>query len=192
MGSVQSISITNGGTGFAGTISVSITAPNQTGGVQATATATQSAGIINSITITEPGSGYTSPPTVTITGSGGGSGFTGTANLLSQNGQAIATFSGRVWIALGRTVYFSAVESYNDFTSVSAGNITITDGTLYGNITQLVSANNFLYVFGTNSINVFSDVRINASTGETLFTNTNVSASIGSDQDSAQGYDQQT
>ena len=181
MGSVQSVTITNGGTAYAGTISVSIGAPNQTGGVQATATATQSGGVINSITITEPGSGYTSAPTVTITGSGGGSGFTGTANLLSQNGQAIATFSGRVWIALGRTVYFSAVESYNDFTSVSAGNITITDGTLYGNITQLVSANNFLYVFGTNSINVFSDVRINASTGETLFTNTNVSASIGSD-----------
>jgi len=181
MGSVQSVTITNGGTAYAGTISVSIGAPNQTGGVQATATATQSGGVINSITITEPGSGYTSAPTVTITGSGGGSGFTGTANLLSQNGQAIATFSGRVWIALGRTVYFSAVESYNDFTSVSAGNITITDGTLYGNITQLVSANNFLYVFGTNSINVFSDVRVNASTGETLFTNTNVSASIGSD-----------
>jgi len=181
MGSVQSVTITNGGTGFSGTISVTIGAPNQTGGVQATATATQSAGIITTITITEPGSGYTSAPTVTITGSGGGSGFTGTANLLSQNGQAIATFSGRVWIASARTVYFSAVESYNDFTSVSAGNLTITDGTLYGNITQLVSANNFLYVFGTNSINVFSDVRVNASTGETLFTNTNVSASIGSD-----------
>jgi len=40
MGSVQSVTITNGGTAYAGTISVSIGAPNQTGGVQATATAT--------------------------------------------------------------------------------------------------------------------------------------------------------
>ena len=40
------------------------------------------------------------------------------------------------------------------------------------------SANNFLYVFGEDSINVFSDVRVNTS-GVTLFTNTNVSASIG-------------
>ena len=156
--------------------------PNQTGGVQATATATQSAGVVNAITITEPGSSYTSAPAVTISG-GPGSGATATAALFAQNGQDIATFSGRVWIASGRTVYFSAVESYNDFTSVSAGNITITDGTLYGDITRLISANNFLYVFGTNSINVFSDVRVSSVTGETLFTNTNVSASIGSDLD---------
>jgi len=181
MGSVLSVAITNGGTAYAGTLTVSISAPNQTGGVQATATATQTAGVITSVTITEAGSGYTSAPTISITGSGGGSGFTGTITLLSQPGQAISTFSGRVWIAQDRTVYYSAVNSYTDFGTVSAGNITITDGTLHGNITQLLSANNFLYVFGTDSINVFSDVRVSSTTGSTLFTNTNVSASIGSD-----------
>ena len=155
MGSVLSVAITNGGTAYAGTLTVSISAPNQTGGVQATATATQTAGVITSVTITEAGSGYTSAPTISITGSGGGSGFTGTITLLSQPGQAISTFSGRVWIAQDRTVYYSAVNSYTDFGTVSAGNITITDGTLHGNITQLLSANNFLYVFGTDSINVF-------------------------------------
>jgi len=116
---------------------------------------------------------------------GSGSSATATTSLLSLTGQAIATFSGRSWIALGRTVYYSAVNSYNDFGTVSAGSITINDGTLHGDITQLVSANNFLYVFGTDSINVFSDVRVNASTGGTLFTNTNVSASIGSDLSAA-------
>jgi hypothetical protein len=35
-----------------------------------------------------------------------------------------------------------------------------------------------LYIFGDDSINVFSDLRV-SSTGQTLFTNTNVSASIG-------------
>jgi len=184
IGSVATITITAGGSGYTDPVTVTIGAPNQTGGVQATATATQSSGVINSITITEPGSGYTSAPSVTIAG-GAGTNATATAALFSQNGQAIATFSGRVWIAEGRTVYFSAVESYTDFTSISSGNITITDGTLYGDITQMVSANNFLYVFGANSINVFSDVRVNAVTGETLFTNTNVSASIGSDLDDA-------
>jgi hypothetical protein len=180
VGSVATITITAGGSAYTSPVTVTISAPNETGGVQATATATQSSGVINSITITEPGSGYTSVPSVTIT-AGAGSGASATATLFSQNGQDIATFSGRVWIASGRTVYFSAVESYNDFTSVSAGSITITDGTLYGDITRLVSANNFLYVFGTNSINVFSDVRVSTATGATLFTNTNVSASIGSD-----------
>jgi hypothetical protein len=57
--------------------------------------------------------------------------------------------------------------------------VTLTDSTLHGNIQQLLSANNFLYIFGDDSINVFSDVRVTTS-GTTLFTNTNVSASVGS------------
>jgi hypothetical protein len=77
-------------------------------------------------------------------------------------------------------VYYTAADSYNDFTSISAGNITLVDATLYGDITQIIAANNFLYVFGESSINVFSDVRVNTS-GETLFTNTNISASIGTE-----------
>jgi hypothetical protein len=81
-------------------------------------------------------------------------------------------------VAAGRTVYYSAAGSYSDFTSVSAGSFTLTDSTLHGNIQGLLSANNFLYVFGDDSINVFSDLRV-TSTGATLFTNTNVSASVG-------------
>ena len=49
---------------------------------------------------------------------------------------------------------------------------------MHGNIQGLLSANNFLYVFGDDSINVFSDLQV-TSTGATVFTNTNVSASIG-------------
>ena len=77
-------------------------------------------------------------------------------------------------------MYYTAADSYNDFTSISAGNITLVDATLYGDITQIIAANNFLYVFGESSINVFSDVRVNT-LGETLFTNTNISASIGTE-----------
>jgi hypothetical protein len=90
----------------------------------------------------------------------------------------VSTFSGRVWVAQGRTVYYSAAGSYNDFVSVSAGNINLQDETLHNNITAMLSANNFLYVFGDNSINVFSDVRVQT-TGTTIFTNTNVTASVG-------------
>jgi len=90
----------------------------------------------------------------------------------------VATFSGRVWVAAGRTIYYSAAGSYSDFTSVSAGSFTLSDSTLHGNIQGLLSANNFLYIFGDDSINVFSDLRV-STTGATLFTNTNVSASIG-------------
>jgi hypothetical protein len=63
--------------------------------------------------------------------------------------------------------------------SLSSGALTLTDSTLHSNIIQLLSANNFLYIFGEDSINVFSDVRV-TDIGLTLFTNTNISASVGS------------
>jgi hypothetical protein len=237
VGSVATITITAAGSGYATPPSVLIGPPNETGGVQATATATVGSSAVTSISITEYGTGYTSAPSVYIgsqgsvawagstavalgallssggnyymvtvagtTGStapthtsgsqtngtatllyvtvnnGSGTGATATATRINQPGIAIASFSGRVWIAQNRTIYYTAADSYNDFTSVSAGNITITDATLHGDIIQIISANNFLYIFGTDSINVFSDVRV-STTGITLFTNTNISASIGS------------
>ena len=112
-----------------------------------------------------------------------GKGITITASVFSiTNPTCIASFSGRVWIASGRTLYYTAAGTYNDFFSPSAGNIVFQDETLVGNITALIAANNFLYVFGSESISVISDVRINTTTGSTLYTNTNISASVGTDQ----------
>ena len=263
VGSVSAIGITSGGSGYNTAPIVTLSAPNDTNGVQALATATITANAVSSITLTQAGSGYTSPPTITLTGGGGtnasaissiatfaqgtvsavvtsggagytnaanvsvtfsggggtnaaataivagnavtqlimtnaGSGYTNAANLtvtISGGGATtnatakafvttdpitgIASFSGRVWIAQGRTVYYSAAGSSTDFITVSAGNIVLTDETLHGNIIQLLSANNFLYIFGDDSINVFSNVLVQTN-GSTVFTNTNVSASVGS------------
>ena len=262
IGSVGSIAITAAGTGYTSTPAVIISAPNETGGVQATAQATVTANAVTFITLTDAGSGYTSPPTVTITGGGsgnaataiaslstfktgtvsvlvtnGGTGYTNAANttvtfagggganaagtaillggqvarvimtnpgdgytnnsnitvtiaggggsnatakavILTDPISGIETFSGRTWVSQGRTVTYSAADSYSDFTSVSAGALTLTDNTLHSNIVQILSANNFLYIFGEDSINVFSDVRV-TNLGTTIFTNTNVSASVG-------------
>ena len=259
IGSVGSIGIVSKGSGYTSAPAVIISAPNQTGGIQATAAATISANAISSIFLLEAGSGYTSSPTITFNGGGGsganavasittfaqntvsifvtsggtgytsnpnvsisggggtnaagqaitggnivtqvimtnvGSGYTNASNITvtfsggggsnatakaivnSDRNSGIQSFSGRVWISNGRTVYYSAAGSYSDFVTVSAGTVVLTDATLHGNIIQLLSANNFLYIFGDDSINVFSDVRV-TSTGATLFTNTNVSASVG-------------
>jgi hypothetical protein len=267
IGSVGLIGIVNQGTGYTEAPTVTISAPNQTGGEQANATATIStANVVTSVAVVNAGTGYTNAANLTVTFSGGGggtganavaqlfnfqtgtlslvvinegSGYTNAANTIvtisggggagatavpivlgnvvtqvimtnqgsgytnaanvtatvsggggngavlqaivnSEPNVGIASFSGRVWIAAGRSVYYSAAGSYSDFTSVSAGSVTLTDSTLHGNIIQLLSANNFLYIFGDNSINVFSDVRVTSS-GLTLFTNTNVSASVGSE-----------
>ena len=261
IGSVGSIAITNPGTGYTTTPAIVISAPNQTGGIQATAQASITANTVSAITLTEAGSGYTSPPTVTITGGGGanataiaslatfrkgtvsvlvtnggtgytnasntvvtisgggganaagtailaggqisrvimtnpGTGYTNNSNItvtitggggsnatakaviLTDTVSGIQTFSGRTWVSQGRTITYSAAGSYSDFTSISAGALTLTDTTLRSNIVQLLSANNFLYIFGEDSINVFSDVRV-TNVGTTIFTNTNVSASVG-------------
>lgn len=148
------------------------------GGSGAAATAIVAGGVVVDVIVTNPGTGYTSNPTVTFT-SGSGSGAAARAVATVDNNVDIASFQGRVWIAQGRTLFYSAAGTYNDFISVSAGNITLDDDTLHTVIKGIVSANNFLYVFGEDSINTISDVRV-SNNGSTLFTNTNVSASIGS------------
>jgi len=169
-----SILLNNGGSGYTSAPTVAIGGANTT---PATATAIVLGNTVSQIVMTNPGAGYT---TANVTLSGGG--FTTAANVTAvvntEQLVSTATFSGRTWVAAGRTVYYSAADSYSDFTSVSAGSITLSDSTLHGNIRALLSANNFLYIFGETSINVFSDVRVDTS-GQTLFTNTNVSASVG-------------
>ena len=171
--------VTNGGSGYTNASNTVVTISGG-GGTNATATAVLSGGQVTQVLMNNPGSGYTNTAniTATITG-GGGSNATAKAIINSNDNVGVASFSGRVWVAYGRTVAYSAAGSYNDFTSVSAGNILLTDSTLHGNIQQILSANNFLYIFGDDSINVFSDVRVTTA-GLTLFTNTNVSASVGS------------
>jgi hypothetical protein len=178
IGSIGEVQINDGGTNYTN-VTVTFSAPDQAGGEQAAGEAVTLANTIVEILVTNPGTGYTAAPTITITDAGG-SNANATCTLFSQSGTGIATFSGRAWISDQRTVYYSAADSYYDFINVSSGFLTLTDSTLRTDISTIIAANNFLYVFGEDSINVFSDVRVNSVTGETLFTNTNVSASIGS------------
>ena len=172
------ILVNNGGSGYTNAANTVVTITGGSG-ANAAGTAIVSGGQVTQVVMTNPGTGYTSTPTVTITGGGATTNATATAVVNLDSIVDVATFSGRVWVAAGRTVTFSAAGSYSDFSSISAGYFTLTDSTLHGNIQSMLSANNFLYIFGDDSINVFSDLRV-TTTGSTLFTNTNVSASIGS------------
>jgi len=171
------------GTGYNNSSNITVTIGDGTGWTtRATGNAIVSGGQLTQVIMSNPGAGYTSTSNVTVVFADSsptpGSGATATGIVNTDQIVDVATFSGRAWVAAGRTVYYSAAGSYSDFTSVSAGSFTLTDSTLHGNIQGLLSANNFLYVFGDDSINVFSDLRV-TSTGATLFTNTNVSASVG-------------
>ena len=169
--------VVNGGSGYTnGTTPVTFSGG---GGTGAAATAIIRNNAVSVVVMTNYGANYTNNSNITATISAGGSGANLVPVINNDPNVGVSSFSGRVWVAFGRTVAYSAAGSYSDFTSVSAGTIVLTDGTLHGNIQQLLAANNFLYVFGDDSINVFSDVRVTTS-GTTLFTNTNVSASVGS------------
>ena len=172
--------VVSGGTGYTNSANTVVTFTGG-GGTGAAGTAVLSGGQVALVVITNPGSGYTNVANlvVAVTG-GGGTGAVLKGIVQSDLNSGITSFSGRVFITAGRTVYYSAAGSYTDFTSVSAGSFLITDSTLHGNIQAMLAANNFLYLFGDDSINVFSDVRVDATTGVTLFTNTNISASVGS------------
>jgi hypothetical protein len=173
-GLLANITVLSGGTGYTSAPTVVLTGG---GGSGAAATALIQAGEVVAVIITNPGSGYTSAPAVSFTG-GAGSGAIATADIQIAPNVSVASFSGRVWVAAGRTVIVSAAGSYRDFITVSATAIVLNDETLRGSIIRLFAANNFLYVFGSDSINVFSDVTVD-SNGRTLFTNTVVSSSIG-------------
>ena len=176
-GTVQVV-VTDGGTGYTNVANTSVTIAGG-GGANATGQAIISGGQVTQVVMTNPGSGYTNTSNITVTISGGGgSNATARAVINVDQNKGVQSFSGRVWIAAGRNVYYSGAGSYSDFTSISAGTVQLTDSTLHSDIINLLSANNFLYIFGEDSINVFSDVRV-TSNGTTLFTNTNVSASVG-------------
>jgi hypothetical protein len=70
---IGSIAINQAGSGYSSP-SVVIPPPNVQGGIQAVATATQTAGIITNIVVNTIGSGYLYAPEITITDSGGGLG----------------------------------------------------------------------------------------------------------------------
>ena len=69
---LDSIQIVNAGTGYITDPTVTISAPQLAGGVQAVAVAKTNGSAIISITMTNKGSGYTAEPTITVTGSGTG------------------------------------------------------------------------------------------------------------------------
>jgi hypothetical protein len=179
------LNLLTGGTGYINVSNITVTIAGG-GGANAAATALLSGTQVSRLIMTNVGSGYTNVSNLTVTITGGGATTNATANAVINSAQNvdIASFSGRTWIAYGRTVTYSAAGTYNDFTSVSAGSVALTDSTLHGDIQKLLSANNFLYLYGDDSINVFSDVRVTTA-GTTIFTNTNISASVGSKRKNA-------
>jgi len=96
-GSINTLSINAAGSGYTSTAAaptVTISAPDETGGVQATATVTISGGAITAIAVAAGGSGYSVAPTISIAAPASGTQATATATVSSGAITAFTIVSG--------------------------------------------------------------------------------------------------
>lgn len=110
----------------------------------------------------------------------------------TQKGTAIAVFQGRVWLINGRTITFTAPNTFNDFAVANgAGSTVLTDEAFPGNINAAISAVEQLWLVGDGAVEIISNV---VSTGTspnvlTTFSITNIVTNLGSNaQHSVIGY----
>jgi hypothetical protein len=176
------VTITAGGTGYVNPIA---SASGGTGsGSQFTVT--QVAGVVTEITVVVPGSGYSVGDTVTLNitdASGPGAGATATVILMpfGVSGTSVETYAGRVWVANGPLVEFTAPGSIFDFsTSNGGGNFSSTDSFLRVKFSSLKSTNGFLYLVADSSINYISGVTVSGTPPTTSFSNQNADPETGS------------
>ncbi|WP_179400686.1 hypothetical protein [Burkholderia guangdongensis] len=97
--SVSAINVVTGGAGYTSAPTVTISAPDVSTGIQATATAVISGGVVTAIVISNAGSGYLKAPTITLTG--GGYTTIGTATpVLYQSpvGEVVFVANGQVFV----------------------------------------------------------------------------------------------
>ena len=176
------VTVTAGGTGYTNALVITATGGSGSG---ATFSYTLSGDAVATITVTNPGTGYVAgdTPTLVFTRNGGsGSAATGTIALMPTgiSGTAIEIYAGRVWVANGATITFSAPGSYTDFSSADGGgNFTSSDSFLRSRYIQLLQTNGFLYLLADSSINYISGVQTGGTPLVTTFTNQNADPEVG-------------
>lgn len=123
--SVETITITNGGSGYTSAPTVTVASPTGPNGITATAFATLNGGTVSEITIISSGNQYTSAPSVTISAPDSGVTATATANI--------------------SPIYYSI----NSSTPISAG---ITTVTLDENLFNTVGVSTTVYFYQVSRI----------------------------------------
>lgn len=90
----------------------------------------------------------------------------------------LAIFAGRVWLGLGRDITYTGTEGYDDMNVANAaGTTTLQDADLVHEITALRAQNNYLFIIGDQSIKQIGTVSV--SEGETNFNVTTLSSDQG-------------
>jgi hypothetical protein len=88
-------------------------------------------------------------------------GTTFTAAINGLQCTTVAVFGGRAWLAHRRLLIWSGTTGPTDFNQANAsGSTTITDADLVHEITALRSLNNYLYIFGDQSVKFIGNVSV--------------------------------
>jgi hypothetical protein len=186
------IHITAGGSGYSSPPAVTFTggAGGNAGG--AAATAVISNGSVVAINVTNAGTGNAAGAAITVVLTGGGFSVAATATVVvwpQVTGNTITVFGGRVWWASAgpngnfRILNFTGTgattgQTFDDINPAdAAGSTSVTDADLVHNITALRALNNFLYIFGDQSIKQIGSITVSSSI--TLFTILTLSSDVG-------------
>jgi len=178
------VTITNGGVGYGSVPSVTITGGSGTGVL---AHAVVVGGVVTSVVIDSAGSGYHAGDTLTVNFSGGSptTPATATAKIwpffsfpAGTPPTTLAVYQGRVWIASGRVLTWTGTGGFDDSSTANAsGSLTVTDADLVHSIFALRALNNYLFIFGDNSIKQIGTISVSGST--TNFTIVTLSSDVG-------------
>jgi hypothetical protein len=151
-GPISTVTVTNGGSGYSATPTVTITDPTGSGAV---ATATVAGGVITGISITNPGSGYTRPTVVITDATGSGATALVTASFAANLSTAFTTIDTQNLFAIynGNDTFASSTDTTSVATDANAtavitssannvpvGSTTTYTATLVGNATLGVPA----------------------------------------------------
>lgn len=178
---VSSVSIVAAGSGYSPTAEITATGGGATVYAAAAVSPDLTSGSITSVTIQNGGYyGSNVAPTLTVTDTSTTAAGSITLMPFGISGNAIATYSGHVWIADGPIVYFSAPGSPSNFaTSSGGGNFTSSSNVLRAGYTQLISTNGFLYLIGDSSMDYISGVSTYGSPITTTYTLQNADPEVG-------------
>lgn len=158
------ITVTAGGSGYVTPPSVTISGGSGSG---ATAVATITGGVVTAVTVTNAGTGYKAGDTLTVTFGTGAA--TATAKVWpvfsTPPVTTLAVFQGRVWLGGGRVLTWTGTGGFDDSNPADAsGSTTISDADLVHFISGLRALNNYLYIFGDNSIKQIGQISVTGST----------------------------
>lgn len=170
-----------GGGGYSPSASVTVTGGTQPV-TQATLHLTISGGIITGVSVVSPGYYQSGATTPAATISDSVVNATAVAKLMpfAIQGTAVETYQGRVWVANGAGIFFSAPGSFSDFSSSGGGgNFISADSFLKRAFSQLIQSNGFLYLIADSSINYISGVQTSGTPPTTTFSNQNADPQIG-------------